>query len=776
MRTFPNNRGLPPRLLSTTRHLWVGDQSSSSASLVDICGYGGNPLDLADVNSPAVCNGWGAGGGRVLDGAEQLFSAEDGGGSNDFAEMLYAYVSTLISFRLGANFTTAGCLLSYGADTADYAYSWDVGIDANRNIVLRYGNGSAWVTNTFTTPALRAGRRYQIGLVRDTSANTVLLYVNGALVETKTSVTDPSVSSATLTWRAGCRLTTDPADFLDGEVYAIRVDCSGSAAPTIADFREDFRRAQQWTTYTSCHYRAKLADSNGTLQDLTTFLSNDWFKGATIGDDADQNMETTSLELYRDNGDLRLSRYHDNRANSPDDYPPNQGRTAYDTTGATDILAPNREMKVEFARVPLGATPNSNDWQCIYHGKTGATDWGDDIAKAECNDLGVDLMKGYVEHTVQFPTNGVDHSLKATIWDGGSGHGLLDYAAAQSWIASAPTLYEPTASGVNITTWKQERQPLLPTIVGLAEQIGWLCRYRWWDATGGFALQLYQPDRTRAYEDAYLTSEDYVAIPTFKDDVADVRTRCRVLFQSTSPGDPPTYSSEYGGWGENSEGNPGQYYVECSGGDVDGAFVETGKRQFCELAEGSAVNLNSYAQADKLASGVVLDLYQCTTLMVADLFDMPEVECEDTLYFAADNVHSTVDFRLAVYSRSLSISRDRCSTRITMRGKPSGGTKRWIAREIRTSGARAGVMVKDDLEIAQSSGTSRRAQFAVFEQAGLVSSAPSSGVSNKDFQSALCGVNYVPEGWKRLAGTWGTEISLVETNATRGKYCLKVLP
>jgi len=775
VRTFPNNRGLPPKLLSTTRHLWLGDQSSASASLLDVCGYGGNPLDLVDFSAPAVCNAWGAAGGRVLDGSADYFATEDGGAADDFAEMQYAYVSTLISFRLGAAFSTAGCILSYGADTAAFAYSWDVSINANRNVVLRYGNGAAWITHTFTTPTLRLGRRYQIGLVRDTAANTVLLYVNGALVETKTSVTDVSVGAATLTWRVGCRLTTNPADFFNGEIYAARVDCSTVAAPTLADFREDFRRAQQWSTETACYYRAQIRNSaDDAWLNMSSHCGADWFKGATISDDADQNMETCGLDLFRDCGELHLSRYHSNRCNLPDDYAAGAiGPTdTYYTDGREDTVAPNREMKIEVALVPLGSTPTTTDWQMLYHGKIGAVDWADDV-KAECNDLAIDLMKAYIEHTTQFPTSHVDDSLLDTLQD------MFDYAAAQSWVAASATIVEPVASGVDITTWKQERAPLFPTACGLPEQISWLLRYRWNDATGDFSPTLYQPDRTRAYEDGYITAEDYTAITTFKDDVADIRTRCRVLFASTAPGAAPSTSTEYGGWGSDSEGNAGQYYVECSGHDVDGTFDnEAGQRQFCELSEGSGVNITTYAQADKLASGIVRDLYKSTTQQGVKLRDgMPQIECEDMLYFAANNVHTTVDFLMAVYSRSISCSPSSSETTAMLRGKPSGGTKRWISREIRTSGARSGIMVKDDLNVAQASRISRQSKYDVFNRSGLVKNSDVAAVCNKQFQSATCGIGYAPDGWELVGGAvWNTDFAFdtQAANRVRGNYCLCV--
>jgi hypothetical protein len=763
-------------MLASTRHLWIGDQSGASDSLRDLCDP---PMDLVDFSAPAVCNAWGAAGGRVLDGTADYFATADSG-LLDSAAMLYAYVSTTITFRLGATFSAAGCLLSYGADTADYAYSWDVGIDANRNIVLRYGNGAAWITNTFTTPTLRLGRRYQIRLDRDTTANTVKLYVNGGLVETKSSVTDPSVSAATLTWRVGSRYTAAAAaDPMQCEVYSIRVDCSASALPTLADAREDFRRAQQWSTETACYWRAKMTDgaTSPAVQNLSDFLNTDWFKGATINDDADQNMETATLDLFRDSYSASLARYHDNRANKPTDYPPAIGPTeVYTVNGDKDAIAPNREMWIECALVPLSSSPVSTDWQMMYHGKTLSVDWAKDVA-VECNDLGIDLMKAYIERTVQFPQDHTDHTLLYTIQD------MLTYAAAQGWIASAPTVIEPVAADGLIATWKQERAPLFPAAIGIPEQIAWLLRYRWNDAIGDFSLTLYQPDRTRTYEDAYITSDDYTVVTKFTDDNSDVRTRCRVLFASTAPGADPAApalaADQFGGWGEDSEGNAGQFFVEVTGEDVDGTFAETGdNRQFCELAEGSGVNVTTYAQAEKWAAGVVRDLYKCTTQKAVKFRDgMPQIECEDMLYFAANGVHTTVDFLMAVYSRSISCSAGGGETTASLRGKPSGGTKRWLSREIRTSGARSGIMVKDDLEVAAASRISRQSRWSVIERSGVITSPPLAGVRNSEFQTRSAGVNYEPDGWRVLTDSaWGANVSYDTTNAKRGQYCVKVMP
>lgn len=79
MRTLPSSRGMPFKLRSTTRHLWIGDQSGTSDNIRDICGYGGNCLPLTQVASPGVCAAFGAAGGRTLNGSSQYFYASDGG-------------------------------------------------------------------------------------------------------------------------------------------------------------------------------------------------------------------------------------------------------------------------------------------------------------------------------------------------------------------------------------------------------------------------------------------------------------------------------------------------------------------------------------------------------------------------------------------------------------------------------------------------------------------------------------------------------------------------
>lgn len=787
MRRLPNNRGVPPKLLTTTRHLFLFDQSANTDDARDLCGFGGNLLDLDAVGTPEPCAAWGAAGGRLLNGTSEYFEKEDPSHA-DHARMTGSLLNTEveITFRVGANFTTAGSLVCYGDDYDSDETVLEIHIDADRHPCAEWNSSGSHIVTTFDTVTLRAGSRHQIAMRLDWDTGDLTLWLDGALIEGKdVSGTLPDVAAGTMYWRAGAIKGGSTATrFFNGELYAIRIDSSDTRL-TIDDFREDFRRAMLLSGCSTGDAIVELEDASaipGVYQDMSTFLGCNWIESVEWSDDADANMEQAKIGLFRSKQQATLAKYFENRANMPADYPPAIGPTdTYSTDGSEDILRTRQGARIKAARVPYGITPTADDYIYVFKGKVAQIDWAGDIVQANCNDLADDMNRATIEHTTHFPTNDVDHSLEDTIRDySGGTHGVLDKTFAEGWSeGTIPDLVVPVATDTTITHWIQDRQLVYPLCVGMAEQLAFLLRYRWWDATDDFELMLYEPERTRSYEDAYFTSDDYTAVPTFRVDADDERTRVRIVFQSTAPGDPPSGTCSYGGWTDgtitaDSEGGPLQYYVEVSGEDIDATFDETGKRQFCEIAEGSSGQCRTYEQAYRWACGIVRDLYKATDFMAVDFRGIFEIECEDTLYMAADGIRSTVDFRMAVYSKSHRFQGGKFTTSVTMRGKPSGGVKRWLSREVSTLGIMSGVMVKDDIATSAPSRAERTSRWGVIERSGIIRTADAASICNKQFVQASYGPTYPFDGWEAVAGEWGTDFDADTAEAIRGAYCLRV--
>lgn len=234
---------------------------------------------------------------------------------------------------------------------------------------------------------------------------------------------------------------------------------------------------------------------------------------------------------------------------------------------------------------------------------------------------------------------------------------------------SAPTLYCPVSPGWNILSYSQARQPVIEALRTFAEQLGWCLRYIWNNATSAFELTLFAPDRARVTVDKTIEAHHVSKWNDLKLNVWDVRNVIRVIYGDRAVLTP--------------SGEPARKVKEVS----DNASILKWKRRFMEVAESSASQIDSDAEATQYANAMLSDLKD--PLAVAGpvtLFD-PFIELGDLCRVMPDGVRFSAYEDLAIVAYNHTATEAGVTTSITVQGKPVAYLKTWGERENRPGGS-----------------------------------------------------------------------------------------
>ncbi len=241
-------------------------------------------------------------------------------------------------------------------------------------------------------------------------------------------------------------------------------------------------------------------------------------------------------------------------------------------------------------------------------------------------------------------------------------------AVLQQMLNDSPvslTLHAPDATSFLMSPWKQEREPILESMRKVAQLIGWDLRPRY-DSGGTYRFQLYKPDRAASSPVRTFAPASYLDVGSLDIGIEDVRNVVRVVY-----GD----STDLGSDGK----TPKRKYRQA----VDTASIAAYGRRFMEVAEEATSQIDTAAEADALVAAALADLATPYAALEVEALFFPWVQLGDLYRFSANNVHFDSDQDLAVvgYSHEAQLGDDgeqTFRTSLTCRGKPSGGSDRWL--------------------------------------------------------------------------------------------------
>ena len=249
---------------------------------------------------------------------------------------------------------------------------------------------------------------------------------------------------------------------------------------------------------------------------------------------------------------------------------------------------------------------------------------------------------------------------------------------------SQPTLYVPDASGFNLTPWAQSRQPILEAMRTVAQLIGWDVRPRWVAASSAFRMQLWKPDRAKTTPDATFAASDYLDVSKLDVSIEEIRNVVKVIYPDAAD------------LGTDGKTPRRKYYTA-----IDSGSVSTYGRRYMEIAEEATSQIDTAAEAQTLANAALADLATPYADMSVEAFFFPWTEIGDLFRFNANGQHfdSAQDLAVVGFAHAASVSEDGevvFRTSLTVRGKPSAGSGRWLQWDVRP-----GVAPSHDLQNSQ---------------------------------------------------------------------------
>lgn len=720
MRHLPTGRGHHHKSSSTTHAHWLFDEPSGAAR--DAIGS----VALAEVATPGVATtGWLGPAYRSFNGSTQAFA----GASTPSASVLTANAWTIgLVWRRRAS--AAGTILCYGHNT---------GV-ATGNVLARLKMSSAgaltfeWEdsgvvlrSQAVATYVLPLNRWTYLHLVR-TGATSVQVWANARLVATL-AMTAANSGGSLSTWFLGEE--EDGTGKIQGDVNSLFVEAKAMSQTEII---EDMRRATLQKFATTVRARVKIKTAAGAYQDFTNLQGHDWVDNFSIRTDADSPCEVLDLSLVREHDYLSL-------ANLVTSSKMNLTNVA-DLTSYSPAVEVAREVLVDMARVPLGFSPVTADWCGRFHGNIDDVNWGGEgTVKVTARDDGGLLVDDFLREDLNMPiTSGGACSADATTGERRASveEAIQDILNKFSG-ASAPTLYAKNAANLCLIPWEQKKDSIMAVCKSIATCRTYGFRYRYDEDPAQLTWRptLYDVGRDRVDADGALTTDDYGTLGTVAKSVHGIRNNVYITF-----GDKTNI---------NSDGIKVPKTLNYNDATSKASFGGFWRSIF--ITEGDTSPIDETTESDTMGNAALSDLKDPVVDVVAPVNDaFFEAELDDIYVFAGDNVHFTAAQNLATSSVRLAYANGAGTTDLGLRGKPTLGTRVWLAKDARpgmnaqpwgassTSNTQNPNHGKERSDIISTvDALMSRTRWASGIKGGLV--------KNADFDRCVLGSGYMPDNW-----------------------------
>jgi len=395
----------------------------------------------------------------------------------------------------------------------------------------------------------------------------------------------------------------------------------------------------------STHLRVKVDRGGGDWVDFTTLEGRDWVIRADWGTDVDAPVIDATILLRRAVGQMSLATLMDGSK----------------LNAAGTILDAGHDVVIETATMPIDTPPSAADWVEVFRGSIDEVAWDKDPIELRCRCLGADLADAFIETQIKHPhdpaTSDDVEDVMQEILDDYFGAGIVDLYSANG---TAITPFNPADTpGWVINQYVQQKTHVLEALRTLAAQIGWVVKYRWHANTSSFELVFEEPDRAKVVPDYTFDGDDYFNIDRLSVSRIGVRNRVLVTYRDPTILDPVTVDSE----------------------DI-ASQSKYGLRTMA-ITVASSCQIDSTPEATVFADAVLADLKDPVLEKQVTMPYFFRAEVGDLYRFDANGVHYDSSQDLAVVSYRHSVDRKSARTTLGVRGKPSGGNKRWLILETR---------------------------------------------------------------------------------------------
>jgi len=733
VRTNPTGLGQHPNATANTKALWVFDKGSANTAY-DIVG-GRNVTSAAAaqwttglvgqcVNMRTTTNG-------MIDGVTAA--------GTDSAFCLSTWTCEAW-VRLDNESDTTGAILEY-SNPASNEYALTISIVAG-NVNASWVSGGA-VVSANSTSKIRTGTWTHIAVAKiaDGASFATLFYINGVLDNTPGGLGNASAAPAGV-WRVGTGSTGD----FPGEICSVHATAD---TLTLEQVRENWRRGMLWQNESQTGHGNTYLDVYVTpFGAVTSVLLNQYgiagingafwnfLEGVTIVESVDNQCDTATLALKREVFDLSLAPTMDGSAINQT---PAAGIThpGPDSRTSQDLLAVGGTVTIWAKRVPEQLNdPNQTAIATgtqIFSGSIDSVNWASSTISVECIDDGSTLVDTYFELEADYNSPNGSSTAEAGM------QALINAGIS----VAPPALYTPVSPGWTIGPWTQRRESVMQSIQTLADQIGWLVKYKYDPISRLYRLTLHDPQRAQTRFDGVITPKDYTQVSRIAQALTNVRNVVRVSFLDTNGG----------ANGVDREGNVRGAPAKQEASDA--ASIALYGRRFMEIAESATSNIDSNAEALEMASAILADLK--TPDVNIDL-DLPywEIEIGDRLLFEENGRTWDTPQTMCVVSKTISFQGGSVRTSLQMKAAPASGVQKHLVKE-----AGPGRSLPPTIDPARAGvDFGRRGFYApvqgMMEAAQALQNPPSlAGVQNSGFLTHPAGNYGAPTAWQ-VSGTWGS--------------------
>lgn len=378
--------------------------------------------------------------------------------------------------------------------------------------------------------------------------------------------------------------------------------------------------------------RVFVKDADDVFQDLSDYLGHQWIRMVTVKDSIDAAGMSATVQLFIEQDDISISPLRE-------DSQPNNPAGSFQP-----LIDINRDILIESATT-AGPAPQELDWQELFRGRISDWNISGDTIKLQCRDQMDVLMDTFIETQEVY----------------GSATGVTSESVMQSILNdngfSAITLYTPAASLWILLEYVQQKMPVAEALKTIAQQIGFQLRYRWDNGTSAFRLTYYEPDRAKSAVDWTFNADDYDNVQGLAVKLGGIRNFVKVVYGKA--GNRTTVTRQ------------------------DAASIAKYGRRYMEILESSNSQIDTTTEAGRLADAAVADLSEPdATAQVPVPFFWP-IMIEDLYRIGPDGDKFSEDQDLAVVGYEHVFTDKISVTKMTVRGKPSGGYTTWLAREAR---------------------------------------------------------------------------------------------
>jgi hypothetical protein len=370
--------------------------------------------------------------------------------------------------------------------------------------------------------------------------------------------------------------------------------------------------------------RVRVANHLGTLVDLRTVSGADYQLSATIVSNVDTPADTATVVVRagRQTGSLA----------------PLMVTGTVSASGR--LIDVGRSIIIDVATLAIGSTPSGGDWRTVFDGTIDTISQGDgQRLTLSCRNRMLPILDATTASTTTILPAPAQDMLASLLTLGlGAGAPAIVTPASPGWTPAAIAVERGSS------VWQKMAQ--------IADQIGWLVRYRWNGNTP--ELRFFAPNRSLSSADWTLSSAEVAAVREAALDLGPVRNEIQVGYR-TSP--------------------TGALLIAQA---QDFTRTGDGVRRLI-IDEEASSQVDTLAEAQAMADAILSDLkappYSHTLTHRHALWC---VEVGDIIDVPSNGVTHDLTQRLAVVGTELTVGSGGGSMTLRLRGAPASRTSSWL--------------------------------------------------------------------------------------------------